>query len=95
MFKSKRFYSINTYKYFLSLSTTIVSTVKPELTPTSEEGPPFYNDHHFESPFGTFITIMTSEKQPPVNNGQFSWVQGWSLSGLTVLVKEKLMFQCL
>jgi len=34
----------------------LTSTVKPELTTTSEQRPPVYNDHHFGVPILGFIT---------------------------------------
>ncbi len=32
------------------------NTVKPELTTTSEERPPVYNDHHFAAPSYNFTS---------------------------------------
>jgi hypothetical protein len=40
-----------------------MSTVKPELTTTSEKGPPSFNGHHFEVPIFSLYNI-----ELPLNN---------------------------
>ncbi len=64
-------------------------TVKTELTTTSEYRPPVYNNHHFEVPFGTIITLMISKQRPLSTTATIFGSRGWSVyKGLTVLQKH-------
>jgi hypothetical protein len=63
--------------YFIGLTpgvsntfiSTLAYTVKPELTTE-----PVYNAHKYEVPIDTFITEITSEQRPSVNNEHYFWV---------------------
>ncbi len=51
------------------------STVKPQLTITPDLRPPITTPQLIVS-FRTFISKMTSEQRPPVNNGHNFWIPG-------------------
>ncbi len=61
-------------------------TIKSELTTTSEQRPPVYNDYLFEVPNKPIISQMTSEQRPPVNNGYSFWLLYTGLNALTTAI---------
>ncbi len=64
------------FLYCFPKKVVILITVKPELTTTSQQRPPVCNDHHFEVPYWTYATKMTSVQSLPVNNGHYFGVPG-------------------